>query len=146
MTTANGWLVRRALLALALMVGFYVLALGVAAGLLWIPYAGFSTRLIPWRPLRRWFRSGRLEVPVELAQLSHPHSVEAKGAEDFGSQIGARLRYALAHTRVPVANRWSVPSRFRAARHHVGLSAGRPAIPTPARAGRHMHRGAEPRC
>lgn len=43
MTTANAWLVRRAILALALMVGFYVLALGLAAGLLWIPYAGFST-------------------------------------------------------------------------------------------------------
>src|SRR5262245_47358478 len=33
----------RALLALALMVGFYVLALGIAAGLLWIPYMEVMT-------------------------------------------------------------------------------------------------------
>ena len=36
---SKGWLVRRALLAMALMVGFYVLAFGIAGGLLWIPYA-----------------------------------------------------------------------------------------------------------
>ena len=33
----------RALLAVGLMVGFYVLALGIAAGLLWIPYAEMAT-------------------------------------------------------------------------------------------------------
>ena len=36
---SKSWLVRRALLAIALMVGFYVLALAIAAALLWIPYA-----------------------------------------------------------------------------------------------------------
>ena len=33
----------RVVLAVALMVGFYVLALGMALGLLWIPYAEFTT-------------------------------------------------------------------------------------------------------
>jgi Zn-dependent protease with chaperone function len=37
--TQHTWLAARAVLALALMVGFYALALGLAAGLLWIPYA-----------------------------------------------------------------------------------------------------------
>jgi hypothetical protein len=38
----TAWLARRALLAIALMVGFYVLALAIAFGLLWIPYAEWS--------------------------------------------------------------------------------------------------------
>ena len=37
--TASASLARRAILALALMVGFYALALAIAGGLLWIPYA-----------------------------------------------------------------------------------------------------------
>ncbi|HEY0873518.1 MAG TPA: M48 family metallopeptidase [Vicinamibacterales bacterium] len=37
-----GWLVRRALLAIALMIGFYVLAFGIAGALLWIPYAEWA--------------------------------------------------------------------------------------------------------
>ena len=36
---SKSWLFRRALLAIALMIGFYVLAFGIAFGLLWIPYA-----------------------------------------------------------------------------------------------------------
>ena len=33
------WLIGRAVLALTLFIGFYVLAVGIAGGLLWIPYA-----------------------------------------------------------------------------------------------------------
>jgi hypothetical protein len=36
------WLAQRALLALALMIGFYVLALGIIAFLLWIPYEMYA--------------------------------------------------------------------------------------------------------
>jgi Zn-dependent protease with chaperone function len=39
---STGWLIRRAALAVALMVGFYVLAVAIALGLLWIPYAEFA--------------------------------------------------------------------------------------------------------
>ena len=39
LSESTSWLVRRALLAIALMAGFYVLALTLALGLLWIPYA-----------------------------------------------------------------------------------------------------------
>ncbi len=35
------WVVRRAFLALGLMVGFYVLAIGIALALLWVPYAQY---------------------------------------------------------------------------------------------------------
>jgi Zn-dependent protease with chaperone function len=35
----TAWLAQRAMLAIALMVGFYLLALAIAIGLLWIPYA-----------------------------------------------------------------------------------------------------------
>jgi hypothetical protein len=102
---------------------------------------GFSAK----ESANSWFRSGRLEVPVEVGELldSVPElqdfrlatvvpelctklddyrqgrnadavamglaggrrtliAIEAKAAEDFGPQIGARLRYALAHTRVPL--------------------------------------------
>src|SRR5262245_14286177 len=37
--TRNFWVARRVAMALALMVGFYALALGVVAGLLWVAYA-----------------------------------------------------------------------------------------------------------
>lgn len=37
----RSWLVRRALLALGLMVGFYALAIGIALALLWVPYAQY---------------------------------------------------------------------------------------------------------
>lgn len=36
---STGWTVARALMAIALMVGFYVFALAIVAGLFWIPYA-----------------------------------------------------------------------------------------------------------
>ncbi|HEV7803257.1 MAG TPA: hypothetical protein VGP15_19450, partial [Burkholderiales bacterium] len=36
---STSWLVRRALLAIGLMIGFYALAVGIALALLWIPYA-----------------------------------------------------------------------------------------------------------
>ena len=36
---SRGWFAARALLALLLLAGFYLLALGIAAGLAWIPYA-----------------------------------------------------------------------------------------------------------
>jgi heat shock protein HtpX len=39
--TQRTWLLQRALLALLLMVSFYVLALGIAAALLWIPYEAY---------------------------------------------------------------------------------------------------------
>ncbi|HSN90973.1 MAG TPA: M48 family metalloprotease [Anaeromyxobacteraceae bacterium] len=42
MSTSRGWFAARALLALALLVGFYLLALGIAAGLLWVPYAEWA--------------------------------------------------------------------------------------------------------
>jgi Zn-dependent protease with chaperone function len=38
----RAWLVQRAALAVLLMVSFYALALGVAGGLLWIPYEAYS--------------------------------------------------------------------------------------------------------
>lgn len=38
----SSWLVRRALLALGLMAGFYILALTLALGLLWMPYAEWT--------------------------------------------------------------------------------------------------------
>ena len=37
--TQTAWLARRATMALALMIGFYALGIGMAAALLWIPYA-----------------------------------------------------------------------------------------------------------
>jgi Zn-dependent protease with chaperone function len=40
--SSTGWLIRRAMLAVALMIGFYVFALAIALGLLWIPYAEFA--------------------------------------------------------------------------------------------------------
>jgi Zn-dependent protease with chaperone function len=39
MTKDTAWLARRALLAIALMAGFYLFALAIVFGLLWIPYA-----------------------------------------------------------------------------------------------------------
>ena len=36
------WIVQRAVLAVCLLVGFYVLAIGIAVGLLWIPYAQWT--------------------------------------------------------------------------------------------------------
>lgn len=39
---SRSWLVRRAILAIALMVGFYAFALTIAFGLLWIPYAEWA--------------------------------------------------------------------------------------------------------
>jgi Zn-dependent protease with chaperone function len=36
---SSAWVAQRALLALALMIGFYILAITIAAALLWIPYA-----------------------------------------------------------------------------------------------------------
>src|SRR5437762_10454090 len=38
----TGWLIRRAMLAVALMIGFYVLAVAIALALLWVPYAEFA--------------------------------------------------------------------------------------------------------
>jgi heat shock protein HtpX len=38
----TGWLIRRAMLAVALMIGFYVFAVAIALALLWIPYAEFA--------------------------------------------------------------------------------------------------------
>ena len=40
--TETLWLARRATLAIALMVAFYVLAFGLAALLFWIPYAEWT--------------------------------------------------------------------------------------------------------
>ena len=40
--SSKSWLVRRAVLALALMIGFYAFALAIAFGLLWIPYAEWA--------------------------------------------------------------------------------------------------------
>jgi len=37
-------LTTRAIVAILLMVGFYILALGISAGLLWIAYADFAYR------------------------------------------------------------------------------------------------------
>ena len=42
MNQQTTWIAQRAALALALMVSFYVLALGVAATLLWIPYTAYT--------------------------------------------------------------------------------------------------------
>src|SRR5262245_26984433 len=39
---STSWLVRRAMLAIALMAGFYTLALTLALGLLWVPYAEWT--------------------------------------------------------------------------------------------------------
>jgi Zn-dependent protease with chaperone function len=50
----TAWLAQRALLAVALMIGFYVLALAIAVGLLWIPYA-------------EWTYVGRLHIKIALA-------------------------------------------------------------------------------
>jgi heat shock protein HtpX len=47
----TAWLVQRALLAIALMVGFYVLALAIALSLLWIPYA-------------EWTYAGRIHIKI----------------------------------------------------------------------------------
>ena len=47
---SRSWLIRRALLAIALMVGFYAFALTIALGLLWIPYAEWIyLERIHWR-------------------------------------------------------------------------------------------------
>ena len=54
--TPDTSLARRALLALALMIGFYTLALAVAGGLLWIPYA-------------EWIYFGRVHPKIALACL-----------------------------------------------------------------------------
>jgi len=47
--TRHSWLAARAVIALALMIGFYVLALGIAGALLFIVYAQFaySTHVYP---------------------------------------------------------------------------------------------------
>ena len=50
---SRSWLIRRALLAIALMVGFYALALTIALGLLWIPYA-------------EWTYVGRVHIRIAL--------------------------------------------------------------------------------
>ena len=44
-TAATAWLAGRAVLALALLIGFYVFALTIVAGLLWVPYA--AIRYLP---------------------------------------------------------------------------------------------------
>jgi Zn-dependent protease with chaperone function len=41
----TAWLVQRAALAIVLMVSFYVLALGIAAALLWIPYEAYANNV-----------------------------------------------------------------------------------------------------
>src|SRR5215203_4320670 len=38
----KSWMVQRAVMAICLLVGFYVLALAVVVGLLWIPYAAWT--------------------------------------------------------------------------------------------------------
>jgi len=38
----SGWLIRRAMLAVMLMIGFYVFAVVIALALLWVPYAEFT--------------------------------------------------------------------------------------------------------
>jgi hypothetical protein len=43
----TAWLVQRAMLAIALMVSFYVLALGLAAALVWIPWHTHTTSASP---------------------------------------------------------------------------------------------------
>ncbi|HEY7170960.1 MAG TPA: M48 family metallopeptidase [Vicinamibacterales bacterium] len=40
--SGTGWLIRRAMLAVVLMIGFYLFAVAIALGLLWIPYAEFA--------------------------------------------------------------------------------------------------------
>ena len=35
------FIIGRAMLAVVLMIGFYILALGIASGLLWVPFAEF---------------------------------------------------------------------------------------------------------
>src|SRR5262245_56016851 len=45
------WLIKRALLAIGLMIGFYVFAAVIALGLLWVPYA-------------EWKYVGRLDVKI----------------------------------------------------------------------------------
>jgi len=45
------WLVQRALLAISLMIGFYVFSLAIAFGLLWLPYA-------------EWVYVGRLDIKI----------------------------------------------------------------------------------
>ena len=41
----TAWLVQRAALAIVLMVSFYVLALGIAGALLWIPYEAYANNV-----------------------------------------------------------------------------------------------------
>jgi len=45
----TAWMAQRAALAFVLMVGFYVLGIAIAAGLLWIPYAeaAYTSRIHP---------------------------------------------------------------------------------------------------
>jgi heat shock protein HtpX len=50
-TQSTTWLVQRALLAIALMIGFYVFSLAIALGLLWVPYA-------------EWVYVGRLDLKI----------------------------------------------------------------------------------
>jgi Zn-dependent protease with chaperone function len=49
----SAWLAQRVFLALALMVGFYMLALAIAIGLLWIPYA-------------EWTYGGRIHIKIAI--------------------------------------------------------------------------------
>jgi len=87
----TAWLAQRAMLAIALMVGFYVLALAVALGLLWIPYAEWtyldrihpkiafgciaSAAAILWSVLPR---ADRFEAPgPTLTDASHPELFRA---------------------------------------------------------------------
>ena len=53
---SRAWLVRRAVLAIGLMIGFYLLAIAIAVGLLWIPYA-------------EWKYVGRIHLKLTLGAV-----------------------------------------------------------------------------
>jgi len=77
MVNRSGWLARRAVLALALMVGFYVLGIAIAAGLLWIPYAEatYANRIDPRIALACVVAAGT----ILWALVPRPDKFEAPG-------------------------------------------------------------------
>src|SRR5919202_88092 len=96
----TAWLVQRVVLAVALMIGFYVFALAIAAVLLWVPFATleYSVRV----PIKLAMMSGAAGLTILWALVPRPDRFEPPGPrleESEHPRLFALIRQVAAATR-----------------------------------------------